>query len=60
MADRPTCATCRFFDPHEEDPIHYGLCRVAPPIVVAGVTRWPLVKTEDWCGKHDAPKDPAA
>lgn len=31
-----------------------GLCRVTAPTIVTGMTRWPLVAAEDWCGDHPA------
>ena len=60
MADTPTCATCRWFDPTKplagSQPKN-GLCRVNPPSVNA-VKPWPVVQGIDWCGEHD-PKDPS-
>lgn len=59
MAETPTCATCRFFDPPDplsDLPARRGFCRInAPTVNVAASgsrTAWPLVERTDWCGEH--------
>ena len=55
--ERPTCATCRFFDRIRPDDVR-GVCRVNAPEMsyVAGqpASRWPVTMREDWCGAHPA------
>lgn len=63
MPDRPTCASCRWFD-HHPGYEQIGLCRVLPPRFMPssilgrldGTDKlrgmWPLVATDDWCREH--------
>lgn len=51
--ERPTCATCCYFDPaHAGHPQPNGLCRVSAPSTSGG--KWPVVISRDWCGEHPA------
>jgi hypothetical protein len=53
--DRPTCATCPYWD---ED----ALCRRYPPRVIVNPPEgdcesyqeavWPLMEADEWCGEH--------
>lgn len=50
-SDLGVCAACKFVD-KTQDPF---VCRQRPPIVTArthdaGITAWPTVKPDDWCG----------
>ena len=54
MTDKPTCATCRFFDHQSTDAGNFGYCRVHPPVPYQGRTVWPIVDYADWCGAHPA------
>ena len=49
--DKPTCATCRFFEGAGM------ICRVKAPTVVPSelggtYAAWPEVSAQDWCGQH--------
>lgn len=62
MADpvKPSCATCQFFDQTGNtrmNPKPAGLCRISPPTPQGG---WPIVRVEDWCGKHQPMPQPAS
>lgn len=46
---KQTCSRCKYFD---RNGAGVGLCRINPPIVIPrGDRAWPLIKTDDWCGK---------
>ena len=55
MTDKPTCATCRFFDrTNSSGAPTFGHCRVNPPVPYQNRTVWPMVTLTDWCGAHPA------
>lgn len=54
----PRCETCRFLSNKVNKAS--GLCRVNPPVLVAGEDdseypygEWPRVGLADWCGKYE-------
>lgn len=51
------CETCRFFSANERLP-GMGQCRRRSPYFVPSLekhrTQWPLVRTNNWCGEHEA------
>ena len=50
--DRPTCATCIFYDGSRGD---HGFCHRNPPSIVStsGAEIFPLVRENYWCGCHN-------
>lgn len=56
------CKTCKYFSLAEthEDVYHLGTvgssgtCRIMPPVIVPlGVTQFPVVSANTWCGWHE-------
>lgn len=56
MNDRPTCQTCRWWDPPTHGNALAGTCRRNPPVFTT-VRRaiWPGSASDDWCGEHAEP-----
>ena len=62
--DRPTCATCPYWDNSLFDNLEHGICRHNSPqpltprkeddSVWAVQVLWPIVDRDDWCGRHPA------
>lgn len=64
---KPTCESCRFFQPDGEVTNPAGRCLRFPPHPVDPVDitarrwgYWPTVKPGDWCGEHKPSVDGAA
>lgn len=56
VAQRETCMSCRFFDPHLYNNATTGRCRRHPPRVVQTAAEnpfesWPTVDRLEWCGE---------
>ncbi len=50
------CETCRFYDQTKQ--YKHGVCRQHAPFNnVEGVTLWPPVNYNDWCGEHQPYED---
>lgn len=53
---RPTCKSCKCFEPFSEEwPNDLGKCRKKPPVICDYRCKgnWPEVNgTIDWCGEH--------
>ena len=63
----PACKDCRFYQPHNEDPINpdgdslRGECRFNPPTIIpSGIqsAEWPVVNHNHWCGKFEPKNAP--
>jgi len=53
MSTSRACKTCQWWLPNSGlADATLGLCRAHPPTVDGGVTRWPVVHADDWCGTH--------
>ena len=51
--NRPSCENCHFWIPEMETPL-MGDCGAVPPLIVAGVTRFPNTDATTWCGSWRA------
>lgn len=50
------CSTCKFFDLQSSS---YGVCRLNPPERRREHDwRWPVCRTDDWCGRWTAVAPP--
>ncbi len=52
--ERPTCATCAYYDPFTDSS---GCCRRRPPVVFrdekfGSTSFFPEVDADEWCGEH--------
>ncbi len=59
MSNTKKCSACAYFENHNSveslASSKIGLCRLNPPFIMetmAPVAQWPLVKSDDWCGKY--------
>lgn len=46
-----SCETCRFFYKREQK--NQGECRYNPPAANGMVSCFPMVMTDNWCGKYE-------
>jgi hypothetical protein len=47
------CKNCKYFKPYSAEDDR-GECRKHAPIIsVHGLSRWPLVREEEWCGDFE-------